>query len=1038
MNKPLRVLIIEDSADDAALLERELRKGGYDVAAERVETAVTMRAALDRGPWDVIISDHKMPHFSAPEALEVFRASGYDLPFIIVSGTIGEEEAVASMRAGAHDYLMKSKLARLAPSIERALRETEERRQRKQAEAALRQSEAKYRQLHESLTDAFVSVGLDGCILEFNRAYREMLGYTHEELLRLTYIELTPTRWHEAEIRILNEQILAQGSSDVYEKEYIRKDGSVFPVELREFLIRDDAGRPAAIWGIARDITDRKQAETALRESEERFRRIVETAEEGVWQVDRSWRTSYVNRRMEELLGCAPGEMLGQPISAFMDEAGRRATAELQARRQQGQAESHEFRFVRRDGRELLALVATCPILDARGAFDGAIALVGDITARKRAEEALRESETRFRFLVDYSYDLIWTLKPDGVFCYVSPSWKNRLGYDPSDMVGKTIQSLVHPDDVAVCENCMSRVLEARTALPGAAYRVRHADGSWCWHEASMTPTYTGDGSFLYFVGVSRDVTERKRAEDELRKLARAVEQSPVSIIITDRAGNIEFVNPKCMQVTGYTLAEVVGKNPRFLKSGETPAEEYARLWATLSAGQEWRGEFHNKRKDGTLFWESASISPIRGAAGAITHFIAVKEDVTEQKLTQAKFLRAQRVESVGSLASGIAHDLNNILTPIVICADLLQAEVDAARRRGLAQTIGSSALRAVGVVKQLLGFARGREGQKALVQPRHLIGEVVRITRETFPRTIVIEEDCSSDLWPIVADATQLHQVLLNLCINARDAMPAGGRMTLRATNVVLDDHYAAMRKEATPGSYVLIEVSDTGTGIPDTVQGRIFESFFTTKGEGRGTGLGLTTSQGIVRDHGGFITFTSVPGHGTTFTVHLPAQPETIEEARTALVQATIPRGQGALLLVVDDEVGICDVLRKTLESQGYRVLLAQDGIEALAQFSVHSRDVALVVTDFMMPLMDGLTLCRTLRRLNPRLPLLVSSGALPDPERPGTPEAFAAVGNCHLLLKPHTAAALLRAVWNMLHPDQPHAGAARGEPGSDPQPP
>ena len=407
----------------------------------------------------------------------------------------------------------------------------------------------------------------------------------------------------------------------------------------------------------------------------------------------------------------------------------------------------------------------------------------------------------------------------------------------------------------------------------------------------------------------------------EVRKLARALEQSPVSIVITDRKGNIEYVNPKFTTVTGYAAAEVLGQNPRILKSGETSAEGYRQLWETIAAGKEWRGEFHNRKKDGTLFWETASIAPLRDASGAITHFIAAKEDVTERRLTETKLLRAQRVESIGSLASGIAHDLNNILAPILMCAPMLRQELPAELREQLAQTMEESALRAVGVVKQLLSFARGKEGQKQPIQLRHLVRDMVKIVRETFPRSIQIEEHCSSELWPIVADSTQIHQVLLNLCVNARDAIPAGGKLILSAQNVMLDEHFVSTYPEVSPGPHVRLEVQDTGTGISEEHQSRIFESFFTTKGEGEGTGLGLTTVQGIVKDHKSLISFGSTPGKGTTFIIHLPAVPDASHEAQSGKGNKAIPRGQGEVILLVDDERSVCVTAQRTLQRHGYR---------------------------------------------------------------------------------------------------------------------
>jgi PAS domain S-box-containing protein len=521
---------------------------------------------------------------------------------------------------------------------------------------------------------------------------------------------------------------------------------------------------------------------------------------------------------------------------------------------------------------------------------------------------------------------------------------------------------------------------------------------------------------------LERDITERKRAEDQLRKLACAVEQSPVSIIITDRAGNIEFVNPKFTQVTGYGLAEVLGKNPRFLKSGETTSEEYRQLWETIHAGKEWHGEFHNRRKNGTLFWETASISPIRDAAGVITHFLAVKEDTSERKLLESKFLRAQRVEGVGSLASGIAHDLNNILTPILICAPMLRDDLSPCDHEAMTRTIEMSAQRAVDIVKQLLGFARGTEGLKAPLPLKHLLRDMSKMVTETFPRSIQFTEDCPPDLWPVVADATQIYQVLLNLCVNARDAMPHGGHLKLSASNVMLDESYVSMSPEASAGPHVLIEVADTGTGIPDAVRERMFDPFFTTKNADKGTGLGLTTVLGIVKDHHGFIILKTQVGEGTTFHVYLPAKPKEQAIADAAQNHAAIPDGTNQLVLVVDDESAIREVMERTLRRHGYQVLLAAEGIEALQRFTQAKGAVAAVVADLMMPLMDGLTLCRTLRRLSPTTPIILSSGASCGDRAEEITRAIAEQEIKYLLHKPYTNEDLLKMLHEVLHEKPP----------------
>ncbi|MBI5688942.1 MAG: PAS domain S-box protein [Verrucomicrobia bacterium] len=624
----------------------------------------------------------------------------------------------------------------------------------------------------------------------------------------------------------------------------------------------------------------------------------------------------------------------------------------------------------------------------------------------------LRVSEGRYRNLVETTFDWVWEVDADARYTYASPRVLDLLGYRPEEVIGRTPFDLMPEAEARRVRAIFEQIAARRDPFSGLENTNVHRNGQLVILESNGTPVFSPTGEFLGYHGMDRNVTARKQAEEQLRKLARAVDQSPVSIVITDREGKIEFVNPKFTEVSGYTAEEALGNTPRIQKSGETPLEEYRRLWGTILAGGEWRGEFHNKRKNGSLFWETVSISAMRDPAGAITHFVAVKEDVTEKKQLEARFLRAQRVESIGSLASGIAHDLNNMLTPILMGAALLRKATYGPRDQELVQVIDSSTRRAIDVVRQLLGFARGQESSAQPVQLRHLVREMIAIARETFPRNLQFQDRCAPDLWPVLANATQIHQVLVNLSVNARDAMPQGGTLTFRAANVTLDEHYVAMHPQATVGRFVRLEVQDTGVGIPEELRERVFESFFTTKGEGQGTGLGLTTVLGIVRDHKGFISFTSEVGRGTTFEIHLPAIPGAASGG-DAVAASEAPRGQGELILVVDDELPVCAATCLTLEGHGYRTLRAHNGIDALAEFSRHLGQVHAVVTDFMMPLMDGVTLCRTLRKLSPGTPLIVSSGGLFGKGGARTMESYREIGVRHILHKPHNAEVLLQAL-------------------------
>jgi PAS domain S-box-containing protein len=492
------------------------------------------------------------------------------------------------------------------------------------------------------------------------------------------------------------------------------------------------------------------------------------------------------------------------------------------------------------------------------------------------------------------------------------------------------------------------------------------------------------------------------------------MEQSPASVVITDLEGNIEYVNPKFTEITGYTFQEALGQNSRILKSGDKPAEEYKRLWETITSGEEWRGEFHNKKKNGELYWESASISPIKDASGRITRYLAVKEDITEEKSLQTQLMRAQRMESIGTLASGVAHDLNNVLTPIMLGIEILAKAMPDKQSQKMLEVLATSAHRGSDIVKQILGFARGAEGENVLIQVRHIINEMTNIIKETFPKSITIKADVPKKIWTIVGDPTNLQQLMLNLCVNARDAMPDGGTIRIKAENKIIDEHYATMNLDAKPGRYLMLSIEDAGCGMPPAVLEHIFEPFFTTKEVGKGTGLGLSTVHGIVKSHGGFINVHSEVGKGTTFKIYLPAAEETGEIKPSSEELPEMFLGHGELIMVVDDESSIQQITRQTLETYGYRVITASNGAEAIAHYASSKEEVALVLIDMIMPYMDGPMTIRALQRMNASAKIVGTSG---DSGRDGA--VMASIPGVHAFLKkPYTAEKLLKTMHDVLN--------------------
>jgi two-component system, cell cycle sensor histidine kinase and response regulator CckA len=612
MNPLLHILIVEDSEDDLLLLLRELRRGGYDPDYVRVETAAEMQAALDRQPWDIVIADYTLPRFSAPEALELLQKQQQDIPFIIVSGTIGEEAAVAAMRSGAHDYLLKDNLTRLVPAVERELRESQERQQR--------------------------------------------------------------------------------------------------------------------LW-----------AEQALRESEERFRQLAENITESVfWMSD------------------------------------------------------------------------------------------------PQAKQML----------------------------YVSPAFEHIWGSSCESLYANSLTWIeaIHPDD---------------------RQRIQTI-----FFEHSLTGKY-----------------------DE---------------------------------------------------------------------------EYRVVRPDGSIRWIRDRGFPIKDHTGKPYRTVGFAEDITNRKSTEAVLRRTERLESLGTLSSGIAHDLNNMLTPIIGVVQLLPLKIPNLddQTKKLLQLLDQSAHRGADLVKQILSFSSGVESKPTSTQISNLLLEIQKIIQQAFPENIELSIDLPSDLWLIAADATLLHQVFMNLCVNARDAMPQGGKLSITAENLAIDASYAQMHLDAQVGPYLVVTVADTGMGIPAKILNNIFDPFFTTKEIGKGTGLGLSTVIGIVKSHHGFIDVFSEIGVGTKFKVYLPASDvlDLAPIASTPNPTNLSPKtnlGHSELILVVDDEVAVREITQATLETYGYQVITASDGIEAIARYAELKHNISTVLLDMMMPSLDSPTTIRTLLKLNPQVKIIAMSG-------------------------------------------------------------
>ncbi|WP_414572993.1 response regulator [Nostoc sp. CCY 9925] len=632
---------------------------------------------------------------------------------------------------------------------------------------------------------------------------------------------------------------------------------------------------------------------------------------------------------------------------------------------------------------------------------------------RQRADNALRQSEERFRVALKNSP--IFVYNQDGELRYTwvyNPSY----GFTVEQILGKKDLDIISVEDAQRLTNIKLGVLDSGI---GTRKEVSITTKETTrYYDLTVEPLRNESQEVVGVTCASIDITERqaalrehKLAQEKIKEQAALLDVTTDAICVRDLNNRILFWNKGAETLYGWLATEARGKSVSELLFDEPSPEIEAALLEVISKGN-WQGELTKLTKTGKEVLVASRWSLVCDEEGKPKSILSVDTDITEKKHLEAQLFRAQRLESIGTLASGIAHDLNNILTPILAGAQLLPLKFPDAdeRTRHLLEILEINAKRGADLVKQVLSFARGVEGKRITLQLRHLIVELAKILKETFPKSIEVSIDIPQDLWMVSGDSTQLHQVLMNLCVNARDAMPNGGSLIISAENLFIDENYARMNLEAKVGPYIVITVSDNGAGIPGEILDRIFEPFFTTKDVGQGTGLGLSTVLGIIKSHGGFINVYSEPGNGTSFKVYLPA----VGGMETLMPEDSILQtGHGELILVVDDEAAIQEITKSSLETHNYKTLIAGDGIEAIALYAKNMDKISAVLIDIMLPSLDGLTAIRTLKKINPGVKIVVSSGLMSDQKL----SAVTDTGVNIFLSKPYTVKELLLCLQKVL---------------------
>jgi PAS domain S-box-containing protein len=655
--------------------------------------------------------------------------------------------------------------------------------------------------------------------------------------------------------------------------------------------------------------------------------------------------------------------------------------------------------------------------------------LQAEVAERQRATLALRESEERYHLL--FSKNPLPMLVTDAgtlAFLAVNETAARVYGYSVDEFLAMNVRDLRVPEEKAALGAQYADAAGRETRLVHAKHRRK--DGGIIDVEV-ISRTFNFDGRQAY-LSVANDITERKASEDRIREQAVLLDLAHDAILVHDLEGRIQFWNKGAASLYGWSAAEAVGQTMfQIFPLDRNSAAHHAES-AMLEKGA-WSGQLTRHNRAGQEVVVDSRWTLLRDARGQARSVLVINTDVTEKMKLEAQFLRSQRLEGIGTLATGMAHDLNNILAPILMSADTLRWELDSDEREQAISRIEKSVKRGADIIQQVLTFGRGVSGERVAVDPGALIEEVAKIAGQTFPKDIGVARELAPGLRPIIGDKTQLHQLLLNLAINARDAMPGGGQLTLRARNFTVDAQFAALHAPLQAGSGVMLQVVDTGEGIPEANLQKIFDPFFTTKEIGKGTGLGLSTVLGIVKSHHGVVTVESQVGQGTVFSVILPASPLPADKAG-APEAASLPRGRGEIILVVDDEENVAAAARRMLEKHGYKVLAVGGARDALALYASESGNIGAVLTDIMMPGMDGIALIRGLRQMDPRAKIIASSGLgqdLAGSSRAGQLEGLGVNG---FLAKPYTPEKLLHMLRDVLKESRVAPGARLAAAGAD----
>lgn len=840
--------------------------------------------------------------------------------------------------------------------------------ERRRAYADLRHSEA---QLRRTFADAAIGIALcslDGRILDCNAAFARMLARSQEELRGVDLSTLTHPDDRRRCGELLRELLEERRASFVAEKRCLTKDGRTVWSRVSVAVQRDTLGRASGIIHAAEDITEQKAAEEARQQLETRLAETLENITDAFFTLDPAWRFTYLNREAERLLARPRGELLGRNVwQEFPEAVGTTFQREYARAVDRGETVAFE---------EYYPPLATWFGVRAYPSGQGLAVYFRDIGASRQSEQALRASEERLRLLSLATNEAIrdWDLSTGALWW--NDCFETLFGYARTS-VSPTLDfwiERIHPEDERRVVDELTRAIESDTNSWSGEYRFRRSDGHHVWIFDRSYIMRDAAGKALRVICGMNDRTERRLAEAKLVEQAALLDKAQDAIIVCDLEHRITYWNKSAENLYGWTAAEAIGRAARELLHVDPEAFDAA--MRLLLADGEWIGEFVHQRRGGATLIVEGRWTLVGDPRGLLRSVLAINTDVSERRKLEIQLRQSQKMEAVGRFAGGVAHDFNNLLTVIIGCSEQLCSLPDAggAAREPL-QAIREAADRAADLTRKLLGFSRQSILQPKVLDLNAVVTETTALLRRVIGEDILFATVLDPNIGRIKVDPVQLDQILMNLAANARDAMPGGGKLTIETKSTVLDDEYAVSHPDCRPGRHVMLAITDTGAGMTAEVLAHVFEPFYTTKGVGNGTGLGLATVYGIVQQSGGSIHVYSEPRHGTSFKIYLPVVDE-LPSIRGAQIAQPDLRGKETILLVEDD-AQLRSLAATSLRSRGYAVLTATDGRDALEVAAAHRQGIDLLLTDVMMPKLGGPELASQLSARLPDIKVLFMSG-------------------------------------------------------------